>query len=637
MTSKPASDPTARATPADGSAPRGDVYAALADLARKSAAPAPFLAGVLRVLGRHFNSPYAAIHVRYAAEVVQDDWHTGSTDPAFWKAGLQQFLTESLVENTSRAKLLRGKRDGTTVAFLATPVLSPTGQSIGSIAMVVGPLAQEDIRCRLLALESLARFASYTAGFLDDTGKSDALGGRHGGSASRGSPGQALARAARFRTPVELAFALTNDLCNRMGCEQVALGLVAGRRVRVLSISGLDTVRHQSPGVVHLRGAMEECLDAAEALVFQRGDGWASEQVSTGHRLHKQWHAAVQGDAVASLPLFLDGAPFAILSMRRRADQPFKSTELHETRARVEPLMPALHLTRQASRNLLQHAADGIRAGVATLTQPGRWMTRLLTALALVGLWTFLFGTLNYQLTVPCVVTPNQLRHTAVPFDAVIASAAVIEGDRVAQGDVLCEMDHRDLDQQRAELLAELAVGERAIDRARAQDEPVEVQLAQANRELTRAKLDIINRRIEQATVRAPIDGVIVSGDLRKRIGSVVTRGEPLFAIAPLTGWTLELAVPEAASADLAPNLSGYFASYARPDRTRAFRIDRIHAEAQTRHEKNVYIAEADIDAADAWLRPGMEGVAKVRVGQKRIWWITLHRAIDYLRLHLWL
>ncbi|MCH7925548.1 MAG: diguanylate cyclase, partial [Planctomycetes bacterium] len=80
--------------------------------------------------------------------------------------------------------------------------------------------------------------------------------------------------------------------------------------------------------------------------------------------------------------------------------------------------------------------------------------------------------------------------------------------------------------------------------------------------------------------------------------------------------------------------LSGFFASYARPEESRPFRIERIIPKAQVENGRNVFVAEARIGGRADWIRPGLEGVAKIQVGRRGVWWITLHRAIDYLRMN---
>jgi multidrug efflux pump subunit AcrA (membrane-fusion protein) len=252
-------------------------------------------------------------------------------------------------------------------------------------------------------------------------------------------------------------------------------------------------------------------------------------------------------------------------------------------------------------------------------------------------LW-FIFGTGVYNLTVPCTVAPRQLRHVSAPNDGVLVATSVIAGDTVRRGDVLAELDRRELEQERAVLRARLAVLEHEQDRARAEESPVEVQLALAQATLTRAQLDIVESKIRRAVIRAPIDGVIVAGDLRPRIGGVLAQGDPMFAVAPHEGWTVELEVPEADADELTDGLTGGFSPYARPEQAQALRINRVRPTAEVPNDKNVFIAEADVDHLPfTWMRPGMEGTAKIHVGERPIWWLVLHRGIDFVRLHLWL
>ena len=107
--------------------------------------------------------------------------------------------------------------------------------------------------------------------------------------------------------------------------------------------------------------------------------------------------------------------------------------------------------------------------------------------------------------------------------------------------------------------------------------------------------------------------------------------------VAPLKNWLLELAVPERDADDLRVELAGSFATHAKPDLTQPFRVARIQPMTEVRELKNVCVAEADLSSVPSWMRPGMEGMAKIRVGRRRVWWISLHRTIDYLRMAFWL
>ncbi len=614
--------------------------AALADIvaqARDSSTAGQFLRSALTCIARYFASPYGAIYVRYASEVFQEEHHAGPTDPRFWRESVQSFLTDSLGEPRPRAKLLRAKSGKAKVAFLSSPIFDPTGPAIGAIALVVSTEGATDLTSLIATLESMTRLTSFAVEFVGRGGVPEDVQSPSAAPAASTAQAQTLRRAASCETVEELAFSLTNELCSKLSCEQVALGLVRGHNIRIVSISGLDDVSSRSPGAAAIRAAMEECLDADTVIVAGGGGDWSGDEVVSGYRLHRQWQAIARGDAVASMPLKSGDETTAVVSFRRRADQPFLTSQLAELRVKVEPYALALRLLRRASRGLSRHAADNIGNAVRAVTTPGRPGAKILAAAIVLTLGFMAFGTMNYKVTVDCSVKPAESRHLAAPYDAIIASASKIAGDKVAAGEVLCELDHRDLDQQRAELLAQVAVWETSIDQALATNSPVEYQLAVAQQQLVRTRLDIVQRRLEQAYVRAPFDGMVVRGDLRKRIGAVTARGEPLFEIAPHTAWTLELYVPQNAAADLSPGQAGLFAAFARPNQPVTFQVHRVLDSAQVVNGRNVILAEADIQPNENWLRPGMEGVARVQIGARRAWWVALHRATDYLRLNFWL
>lgn len=607
-------------------------YGEIVSLAREAGSKREFIGKVLRCITRTFKSPYAAVYVRYGSEVVEDDYHIGRTDPKFWKTSLQAFLTESLSEVRPWAKLLKSKSGNTKVAFLSAPVSEASGETVGAIALVLGSTTDAALPGQLAMLEALLRLASACTQFLGEGRASASQGG-----ANAKSPNAAMAHAGEQTSAEELAFSITNELRNKLGCEQVALGLILRKRVRVMSMSGLDTVNRRSPGVRSLEEAMEECLDADEPIIYQQSGTWTEESPSSNHRLHKQWHSAAQGGAVASIPLHVQGAPAAILSLRQRADQAFTREQIDKIRTTVEPYAAALQLARRAGRGLAPHVVDSCHELGTSIFRRGHPGRKIAFAMAVAAAAFFCFGSMPYHRTVPCVITAAHIRHLGVPFDAILAAVNVVEGDSVQAGDVLARLDHRELDRQIAELVAERHVLEREQDRAMAAESPVEVQLSLAKQKLVAAKLAIIKSRVVASVIRAPFDGVVVRGDPRKLVGGVLERGHPLFELAPLGEWRLEMELPESAADEVAKGVAGMFVGFAAPEAPRAFRIARVKPAAQMREGRTVFVAEAMIASDMGSLRPGMEGVAKLSLGSRRIWWITLHGVIDYVRMHLFL
>ncbi len=130
------------------------------------------------------------------------------------------------------------------------------------------------------------------------------------------------------------------------------------------------------------------------------------------------------------------------------------------------------------------------------------------------------------------------------------------------------------------------------------------------------AQLALVQERLARATLVAPFDGVVVSGDLSQQIGSPVEQGRVLFEVAPLGGYRVILQVDER---DIAAWRSASVASWccrACPDRRCRSRCSQITPVATQQDGRNFFRVEAQLEGTAPRLRPGMEGVGKV-VGRR--------------------
>ena len=62
----------------------------------------------------------------------------------------------------------------------------------------------------------------------------------------------------------------------------------------------------------------------------------------------------------------------------------------------------------------------------------------------------------------------------------------------------------------------------------------------------------------------------------------------------------------------------------------------RVTPVATSKEGRNYYEVEARFDMTPVAVRPGLQGVAKIDVGQQTLAWIWTHRLTDWVRLVLW-
>ena len=81
--------------------------------------------------------------------------------------------------------------------------------------------------------------------------------------------------------------------------------------------------------------------------------------------------------------------------------------------------------------------------------------------------------------------------------------------------------------------------------------------------------------------------------------------------------------------------MRGRFSSLARPEDVHDFELSHLEPSAHARDGENVFTAEADAELEDAWMRAGMQGLAKIEVGERPVWWVLFHRFEDWVRMDL--
>jgi len=72
------------------------------------------------------------------------------------------------------------------------------------------------------------------------------------------------------------------------------------------------------------------------------------------------------------------------------------------------------------------------------------------------------------------------------------------------------------------------------------------------------------------------------------------------------------------------------------PDQSYDFHVSKITPVAIAEDGLNYFRVEARLNGVAPSVRPNMEGVAKVTVGQRSLLWIWTHRFADWIRLTYW-
>jgi hypothetical protein len=453
------------------------------------------------------------------------------------------------------------------------------------------------------------------------------------GDAEPGYKGSGELIAEGFAQP-DLASSQTAVLmkaCAQLGCIRIALG--EGRRghARLLAVSDIVDLDRRGSRAKAVERAMQETFDAGETCSWPQA-GNARQQVSAQQDL-----AELGGlSAVCSVTVSEGVRHPRLFVFEFSAQQPWGealSTHCEET-ARTAALVLELRAERDAPwrQRLRALLGDGIRGMTGSADRP----RRVLAAVAVLIFGALALSEGEYRVTAPAAIEGVVQRAVVAPFDGYVQYASIRAGQEVRQGDLMASLEDRDLRNERSGLLAEqgeLAEQHRqavaVLDHAKSK--VLEAQLARVS-----ADLDLVGDKLARTQLRAPLDGLVISGDWSRSLGVPVSRGQLMFEIAPPGEYRVAIEVSDREISQIAVGQPGELILSALPRRPVRLSVTGVTTLAAEETKVPVFRVEAMLAEAAPDIRPGMEGTAKVTAGERQRWWIWTHALTDWLRLQLW-
>ena len=427
------------------------------------------------------------------------------------------------------------------------------------------------------------------------------------------------------------AMALCNGLSSRLHCQRVSLGWLQGGFVQVQAISRTDRFNRKMAAVQSLEKVMEEALDQDDELV------WPSPaHYPLINRDHEAFCRDQKLGAVCSVPLRHEGKVEAVLTLERETN-PFTEVELQQLRLCCDQVTPRLRDLKRRDRWFGARLAQATRDSAARLIGPEHTWAKLAGVLVAAVILVLCLLKLNYRVEANYILRSHEVRFVSAPFAGYLSEVKVRPGDIVKAGGVIAKLNIDDLLLEEAGALAELTRYQREAEKARAVNQLAEMRVALAQVDEVKARLGRVRYHLERAELKAPFDGVVVEGDLRSRLGSPLEVGEALFRLARLDRLYVEAEVHERDVHEILDKTTGEIAFVSQPQKSHPVRLERVEPAAVPKEGKNSFLVRCNLEGqSEDWWRPGMSGVCKINVGERRLIWILTHRTVDFLRLWLW-
>lgn len=428
------------------------------------------------------------------------------------------------------------------------------------------------------------------------------------------------------------ATAVATELATTFGCERVSLGFMKGRHIQVKALSHSASFTKKANLIRALEGAMEEAVDQLATVQFPA----AKEGPFQVTRAHAELHQQHGAGAICTIPLTAGEHVLGALALELPPGSEFdaRTIELCEHAALL--LGPVLDVKRREDRWLARKVVDSVATHLGHLIGPRHIALKLWVAAiaAVVAFFALVDG--DYTITADASLEGQVQRAVTAAMQGYVIEARARAGDVVRKGDLLAAMDDRDLRLERQRLMSQRAQLESERRAAIAEGNRSRSRILEAQGGQISAQTALVDEQILRTRLIAPFDGVIVKGDLSQSLGAAVERGSVLFELAPLDTYRVIMKVDERDITAVSIGQEGRLALSSMPNEEIALVIEKITPVSVVEEGRNYFRVEARAQGAVEKLRPGMEGVGKIYVEERKLLWIWTHKLVHWMRMWVW-
>ena len=464
-----------------------------------------------------------------------------------------------------------------------------------------------------------------------------------------GSVMEIVATALRRGRLQQVLFDIANHIAQHLKCTRVSIGLVSGQSVRVAALSNSAWFEKNAITTRLYKSAMLDVADEMEPIFFvdkavdKETDTETDVKTSNKTELlarkdsaHARLAQESGSKSILSIPLLAGVECVAVMTLEKETSVGFTEKERRWLDTLAILLAAVIEQKKMAERGYFAKFKDDLHSLMQRLFGPRHLVWKFGTASVLALVLALTFIDINYRVTAKTVIEGEVQLAAVAPFDGFIESSYVRAGDTVVEGQVLCRLDDSNLKLELNKWASERDQYDRKLREAIANRKRSDMQVLIAQLRQAEAQYALVKYRLDHLAVTAPFDGIVISGDLSQLIGSPVELGKELFEITPLDAYRIILQVDESEMRHLQPQQRGKLLISGIVGEPMPFSVSKITAMATAKDGRNFFRVEAKLDASDADLRPGMEGVGKVDVGQRKLWWVLTHSFTDWLRISLW-
>ena len=422
-----------------------------------------------------------------------------------------------------------------------------------------------------------------------------------------------------------------SEMATRLQCERVSCGFMLDKHVKVESVSNTGHFAQKMNLVNAIGKAMDEAVEQNSLINYP--EPAESGLITHNHEIlsHQQ-----NGGAILSLPLVANGENIGAVCFERSVSDAFDDDTVQLCDSIVTVVGPLFHEKALNDRWILTKLKDSFVTQLERLFGPNHIGRKVFVSILLLLITTFYFAEGKFRITADTVLEGAERRSIVAPYDAFVESSVRRVGDHVKQGELIAQLDDTDLRLDLVELSSGRAQAQSQYDEAVAKYTRAKAKIFNAKVAQADARISLVKEKLKRTRLVSPLDGIIVKGDLSQSLGAAISRGDMLFDISSLHDYRVNLLVDERDISYVQAGQAVDIVLSAFPGEQVSVEVDAITPVTRAAEGRNFFTVEARLHDEKGIYRPGMEGVAKIDIGQQSYIWIWTRELKNWLRLWAW-
>ena len=425
----------------------------------------------------------------------------------------------------------------------------------------------------------------------------------------------------------ESTLVVSAQLQSYFRASRVSVGVSKSGNVQVLHVSGQAATAQKNRLVKLIANAMVESQHQEQILIT------GNIEKAPVQYAHRVLNDDIGNCGSCSIPIRHQAKTLCVILLEFQEQKAFENLDRSKLEQLANLLGPFIELIKQKNSVLNSF-------GRLAPSSFDRFKSKMKLPL-IVGFFSALIAatfvmTDQYKVTANASLQADEQRSLIAPFDGYLNISAADSGTVASKNSELIKLETKELELERMKWESELAKLEVDKNIAASQLKRSQLPIIETKKQQAMIQLNLLSQQIEQATIRAPYDALILSSAVENRIGDRVREGEELARIAPAGTIIAALQIEDTFIREITVGAAGILYLKAYPDQPLNFSVTEIPQTASGGQGKSYFLVKATIETSMLNLSPGMEGVAQIPIRQESIAKIWSTDFINALNVYRW-